>query len=279
MKTVLTIAGFDPSAGAGVTADLMVFAAHGLYGTAAVTALTIQSTRGVLASHPVDSAILAETLDCLDKDILPAGVKIGMVASSANTRAVSNYLEKLRSTDSERNDAPVVLDPVLISSSGRELLEPNGVEPLRQELLPLVDWVTPNVDELSLLAGLAIRSREDMAIAARRLQNQVDAGIGGRRIGVFAKGGHLDKPDDLLLTAEGGEHWLPGERIETNATHGTGCALSRACLARPVLGDEPLKAAGKAKDYVAEAMRNAPGVGQGKGPMRLLWPLQVEQWR
>ena len=275
MKTVLTIAGFDPSAGAGVTADLMVFAAHGLYGTAAVTALTVQSTLGVLASHPVDSAILADMLDCLHQDLRPAGIKIGMVASSSNIRVINEYLRTPRVSDSGRNYAPVVFDPVLVSSSGRELLDPNGVEPLR-ELLPLVDWVTPNVDELSLLAGLPIRSREDMAIAARRLQNQVDAGI-GRRLGVFAKGGHLDKPDDLVLTPEGEEQWLAGERIETNATHGTGCALSSAFLARLVLGDEPLKAAGKAKDYVAEAMRNATGIGQGKGPMGLLWPLQVEQ--
>lgn len=279
MKTALTIAGFDPSGGAGVTADLMVFAAHGLYGTAAVTALTIQSTLGVLASHPVDSATLREMLDCLDQDLPPAGIKIGMVASSSNVSVISEYLGTLRVTDSERDDAPVVFDPVLASSSGRELLDSNGVEPLR-ELLPLVDWVTPNVDELSLLAGLPIRSREDLLIAAHRLQNQVDPGIGGRRrLGVFAKGGHLDKPDDLLLTPEGDEHWLAGERIETNATHGTGCALSSAFLSRLVLGDEVLDAAKRAKDYVAAAMRNSPGIGHGKGPMGLLWPLQIEQRR
>jgi hydroxymethylpyrimidine/phosphomethylpyrimidine kinase len=277
MKTVLTIAGFDPSAGAGVTADLMVFAAHGLYGTAVLTALTVQSTLGVLASHPVDSAILADMLDCLDQDLRPAGVKIGMVASSDNVSVISEYLGTLRVTGSERAYAPVVCDPVLVSSSGRELLDSKGVERLQEKLLPLVDWVTPNVAELSLLAGLPVRSLEDMAIAGRRLQYQVATEIGGRRLGVFAKGGHLDKPDDLLLTPEGDEHWLAGERIETNATHGTGCALSSAFLARLVLGDEPLKAAGKAKDYVAEAMRKAPGIGQGKGPMGLLWPLQVEQ--
>src|SRR6185437_3194560 len=136
----------------------------------------------VLASHPVDSATLREMLDCLDLDLRPAGIKIGMVASSSNIRVINDYLGKLRLSDSGQNYAPVVFDPVLVSSSGHELLDSNGVEPLR-ELLPLVDWVTPNLDELSLLAGLPIRSREDMLIAAHRLQNQGDAGI-ARRLGV-----------------------------------------------------------------------------------------------
>jgi hydroxymethylpyrimidine/phosphomethylpyrimidine kinase len=278
MKTVLTIAGFDPSAGAGVTADLMVFAAHGLYGTAAITALTVQSTLGVLASHATDPAILRETLNCLREDLPPSGVKIGMIASSSNTLIINTYIEELNVVGAEVSPVPIVFDPVLISSSGRELLEPEGIAVLHQ-LLPLVDRLTPNADELSVLTGLPVRSREDVAIAARQLQTQVGTGLAGRRIGVFAKGGHLEKPDDLLLTPEGEEHWLAGERIETNATHGTGCALSSAFLARLVLGDDAVHAARSAKQYVAEAIRQAPRIGQGKGPMRLLWPLLGEQRR
>jgi hydroxymethylpyrimidine/phosphomethylpyrimidine kinase len=271
MKTVLTIAGFDPSAGAGVTADLMVFAAHGLYGTAAITALTVQSTLGVLASHASDPAILRETLNCLKEDLPPSGVKIGTTASSSNLPVIKEYIEDINVAGEEVSRVPIVFDPVLMSTSGRELLEPEGIAVLHQ-LLPLVDWLTPNADELSVLTGLPVRSGEDLAIAARQLQTQVGPGFAGRRIGVFAKGGHLEKPDDLLLTPEGEEHWLAGERIESNATHGTGCALSSAFLARLVLGDDAVHAARTAKQYVAEAIRQAPGIGQGKGPMRLLWP-------
>jgi hydroxymethylpyrimidine/phosphomethylpyrimidine kinase len=279
MKTVLTIAGFDPSAGAGVTADLMVFAAHGLYGTAAITALTIQSTLGVLTSHPVDPAILRETLDCLNEDLPPAGVKIGMVASSSNIRTISKYLLTIKVKDSASNHATIVLDPISAASSGWELLDPNGFAALQEELLPLVDWITPNVDELNLLTGLPVRSPVELAIAAHKLQSRVDRAIGGRPLGVFAKAGDLEKPDDLLLTPEGEEHWLAGKRIETNATHGTGCALSSAFLSRLALGDDVLSAARRAKDYVAGAMRNAPEIGHGKGPMGLLWPLRGEQRR
>jgi len=284
MKTVLTIAGFDPSSGAGVTADLMVFAAHGLFGTAAITALTVQSTLGVAATHPVDAAVLRETLDCLSADLPPSGVKIGITATSANILAISRYIASLQVELSVSYAPPIVLDPILASSSGRVLLDPEAVDALKTELLPLVDWVTPNIDELAVLTGLTVGSPADLLAAARALQTQVNGRSRpsppegtepqDKRIGVFAKGGHLDKPDDLLLTPSGEEHWLSGERIETSATHGTGCALSSGFLCGLVLGHPPLEAARNAKHYVAEAMRQAPAIGSGKGPMQLLWPLR-----
>src|ERR1035441_707147 len=138
MPTVLTIAGFDPSSGAGVTADLMVFAAHGLFGTACITALTVQSTVGVRSTHPVSGEIVAETLECLDADIPPAGIKIGMLASRDTTVRICEYIDRLdviHSVRSGRARVPVVLDPVLKSSSGRELLDPAGVTMLRERLL------------------------------------------------------------------------------------------------------------------------------------------------
>ena len=273
MKTVLTIAGFDPSSGAGVTADLMVFAAHGLFGTSAITALTVQSTLGVQASHPVGAAVLRETLECLGADLPPAGAKIGMAGSSDNMSIISRYLRNMKEMGSGYGVRPVVLDPILVSSSGRQLLDAEGVETLKAELLPLVDWVTPNVDELAALTGCQVRSAEELAAGARELQRLAGVRTDGRRIGVFAKGGHLDKADDLLLTPDCQEHWLAGEWIETNATHGTGCALSSAFLSRLVLGEDAVSAARKAKEYVAEAMRRAPGAGHGKGPMGLLWPV------
>lgn len=264
IRPVLTIAGFDPSSGAGVTADLMVFAAHGLFGTSCITSLTVQSTIGVKAAHPIRPETVRATLDCLQADLPAAGIKIGMLATAGTVVEVAGFLEGLRSWQ-ER--VPVVLDPVLRSSSGRELLDVEGVEMLRERLLPLVDWVTPNLDELSILTGRRVAERSDLPEAARLLQ-----GVGGR-LNVLATGGHLNPPDDFLLTAEGGTWWLPGARIDSTSTHGTGCALSSALLSGLVQGKTPYQAAVGAKLYVAEAIRTAEKVGQGRGPLNHLWPL------
>ena len=274
MKTVLTIAGFDPSSGAGVTADLMVFAAHGLFGTACITALTVQSTLGVQATHPVSCEIVKATLECLGADLPPAGVKIGMVADSFNINSICEILQQLREQHavySGTSQVRIVLDPVLRSSSGRELLDGAGVVALREKLLPLVDWVTPNLDELGVLTGKPVVGRSDVPSACRALQERV--GGAERRLGVFATGGHMDPPDDFLLLPTGEEVWLPGERVVTRSTHGTGCALSSAFLSRLVLGNGPQEAARGAKEYVAGALRTAVGVGSGRGPLNHLWPL------
>lgn len=274
MKTVLTIAGFDPSSGAGVTADLAVFAAHGLFGISCVTSLTVQSTMGVRASHPVDAAILKETLECLAEDIPAAGIKIGMLGTAAAVEAVADFLEELREQGSK---IPVVVDPVLRASlslgPGGRLLAPGAAHGLRTRLIPLADWVTPNMEELGWLTVMPTKGRGEMEAAAERLQLEVTE-HGGRRINVLAKGGNLKVPDDFLLQAHGEATWLPGVRVETAATHGTGCALSSALMCRLVLGDAPVEAARAAKGYVAEAMRRAVKIGHGAGPMNLLWPLQ-----
>jgi hydroxymethylpyrimidine/phosphomethylpyrimidine kinase len=267
MPTVLTIAGFDPSSGAGVTADLMVFAAHGLFATSAITALTVQSTVGVRSTHAVSAEILAATLDHLCSDLPPAGVKIGMLGTAANVRAVARFLGDLRRSNPQ---IMVVLDPVIRSSSGRELLDEEGVRLLRTVLLPGVDWVTPNLDELRILTGSSgTPGREDLPEACRTLQSRV----GAATLGVLATGGHLDPPDDFLVIPTGEETWLPGERIVTRATHGTGCALSSAFLSRLVLGDTPAQAARGAKQYVTGALRTATERGSGYSSMNHLWTL------
>jgi hydroxymethylpyrimidine/phosphomethylpyrimidine kinase len=277
VKTVLSIAGFDPSSGAGVTADLMVFAAHGLFGTSCITGLTVQSTIGVRAVHPVDAGILAETLACLEEDVPAAGIKIGMLGTKQAVDAVSSFLEELRGRGSE---IPVVVDPVLRASfslgPGGKLLDPGGAHMLRTRLLPLADWVTPNMEELGWLTTVAARDREGMEAAAERLQCEVGE-QGGRRINVVAKGGDLEVPDDLVLMADGSSTWLKGERVETTSTHGTGCALSSALMCRLVRGDSAMEAVRGAKEYVAEAMRSAVKIGHGHGPMNLLWPLRGSQ--
>lgn len=264
MQSVLTIAGFDPSSGAGITADLMVFRAHGLFGTSCISSLTVQSTAGVRGVQPVAADVVRDTLDCLGADIPAAGVKIGMLATAANVAVVADFLEVLRGRGVR---VPVVLDPVLRSSSGRELLEPEGVVLLRERLLRLVDWVTPNLDELGVLSGRTVTKRDDLPGAARALQER----CGG--LNVLATGGHLVPPDDLVVTAGSELHWLRGELIETTSTHGTGCALSSALLCRLVAGDAAVHAARGAKRYVAEAIRSAVAIGVGRGPVNHLWPL------
>lgn len=264
--TVLTIAGFDPSSGAGVTADLLVFAAHGLFGISCITSLTVQSTLGVRSSHSVEPRIIAETLACLNDDLPPAGIKIGMLGTADAVETIAVFLEDFKGRGS---NSPIVLDPVLRSSSGRELLDPRGVDLLQSRLLSLADWITPNLDELSILSGQPVANRDQMISAARSLQSGL-----AKEINVLVTGGHLNPPDDLLLTAKGTEHWLAGEHIATRSTHGTGCALSSALLSRLVLGDEALAAAQAAKHYVTEALRSATPIGHGKGPMNHLWPLR-----
>ena len=216
MKTLLTIAGFDPSSGAGITADLTVFAAHGCFGMAAVTALTVQSTLGVRASYPVREQQLRETLHCLQEDLPPSGIKIGMLANAANVDAVADFVSVCKQ---QSEMLPVVLDPVFRSSSGRDLLDAEGLARLKDRLLPLVDWITPNLAELAELAGLPAGGPSEMEAAVRAVQASFP------QLAVVATGGHLDSADDLVAVPGQPMHWLRGPKVVSQATHGTGCAL------------------------------------------------------
>lgn len=267
---VLAIAGFDPSGGAGVTADLKVFAAHRLYGMAAITALTVQSTQGVRRVEPVGAELLRQTLDCLRDDTEVAGIKIGMLATSENVAVVARFL---RGCGLRRNR--VVLDPVLRSSSGKALIDVDGLAALQEELLPVVGWVTPNLEEMVLLSRLEYGSRQVVPEGARTLAQLVAEG-GNSELNVVVTGGHLDQPDDFLRTADGYEQWFRGQKLVTRATHGTGCTFSSALLSRLVLGDSAAEAVRAAKEYVTEAMRAAYPVGKGKGPLHHLFRLAAE---
>lgn len=258
----LTIAGFDPSSGAGVTADLKVFAAHGIYGLAAVTALTVQSTQGVRRVEPISPEILRQTLDCLAEDVEISGIKIGMLANDGVVNAVSGFL-----AESGIPGGRIVLDPIISSTSGRKLLSEDGLSQLRTALLPLVGWVTPNIDELAILVEASVPGREAIPEATARLAAKYPA------LNIVVTGGHLDAPDDFLRTADGITRWFPGRRIKTTATHGTGCAFSSALLARLLAGYRPLEAVAAAKAYVAEAMKAAKPLGKGRGPLHHLYQL------
>ncbi len=263
LRPLLTIAGFDPSSGAGITADLFVFAAHGFFGTSATTALTVQSTLGVLASHPVAAHVLSASLDCLEEDLPAGGIKIGMLATADNVRSVASFLERKRL----RDRVPVVLDPVLLASSGRALLSLDGLEVLREELLPLVDWATPNRQELGWMLGRKLDTSQDVEDGARELASHFPD------LSLVATGGDTDSADDLVYTSAGGAEWMRGRRIASDATHGTGCAFSSALLCGLCGKRDGLEAARMAKEYVALAIQTAVRRGGGKGPMNLLWPL------
>ena len=266
MTTMLTIAGFDPSSGAGVTADLLVFASFGCFGTACATALTVQSTVGVRSTEPVSAALVADTLACLEEDLPADGLKIGMLATEENVVEVCEFLDRVRKKSKR---VPVVLDPVLRSSSGRALLSPAGVEALCLRLLPLVDWVTPNLMELGELTGRNVATRAEMETSSRDLAGRYQA------LGVVAKGGHLEAGAfDLVLEAGGRVTWLPGERIASRSTHGTGCAFSSAMACGIAQGADAVSAARAAKEFVRGAIEYAAPIGAGHGPMNLLWPLR-----
>jgi hydroxymethylpyrimidine/phosphomethylpyrimidine kinase len=267
----LTIAGYDPSSGAGITADLQVFSAHSIFGISAITALTVQSTRGVAAVEPVSGDLLRKTLKTLVSDLPPQGVKIGMLGSAEVVEIIAEFLTESPRDQSGKSLIPIVLDTVLRSSSGADLLAPKAVEILRKKLLPLVDWITPNWSELALLSGTPVDSLAEAEHAAQLLQATYPF------LNLIVTGGDQARPTDLFCPVKADFIRLDGERIETTSTHGTGCAFSTFFLSEMIYKKSPSEAARAAKSYVSEALRCAPGLGHGRGPMNLLWPLQQKR--
>lgn len=265
----LTVAGYDPSSGAGVTADLEVFASHGVAGVSAVTALTLQSKSGVRRVETVNHRFLQETLDLLAEEVTIDAMKIGMLATAELVRVVTNFLKRA-AIPRER----IVLDPVIRSSSGAELLSAEGVELVRTEMLGLVGWVTPNLAEAGALLGEGLPGRAEVPGVAGRIHALgTRAGVQGTGhlvpgaatgLNVVVTGGHLDSPDDFLRTAEGEEVWFPGERVEArgrHGTHGTGCVFSSALLCRLMLGDLKMDAVRGAKAAVVRRLLGDPVAG------------------
>ena len=259
---VLSIAGFDPSCGAGIAADLKTFAAHNCYGIAAITALTIQSTQGVKAVHATPAATLRAQIEALLEDSPPVAVKIGMLANRANAAVLSDLLEKSPLPN-------VVLDPVIEpSSGGPELMDAAGVKHLREELLKRVALVTPNVPEAELLLGMEIRDVAAMEAAARKLVER------GARA-ALVKGGHLEKPVDVLFDGTDAAKF-EGEKVRGEHTHGSGCTLSAAIAAQLAHGKNLHEAVLLAKVYVTKAMAHGYATGKGPGPLNHFFRLQSE---
>jgi len=258
---VLTIAGFDPSSGAGVTADVKTIAAHGCYGVACITALTVQSTAGVRRIEPVASQLFLETLHELIADIGVAAIKIGMLGSRRIAKVLADFLEKEKLP-------VVVLDPILKASSGAALLDAAGVKSMRERLLSLATVVTPNVEEAATLTGLTVRDPEEMRAAAAKLH-----AMGAKD--VVITGGHLDKAIDLLsFTNSRGvveQELFKAERQRSKSTHGTGCAFSSAMACHLAHGRGLPEAVLLAKAFVGAAITNAHALGRGIGPLHHLY--------
>lgn len=268
MRTALTIAGSDPSGGAGIQADLKTFAAFGLYGATAITAITVQSTKGVEAVAPLSADLVTAQIEAVAGDLTIAATKVGMLASAAIVEAVAAAIEEL--------ELPlVVVDPVLVSTSGARLLDDDGVQALCLELLPRSRVITPNVPEAEVLSGRRIASLDDARDAARRIHEMGAAAViitGGharKGSGVRAEGSSIDVID--LLFDGRNFHEFRTARIESAHTHGTGCTFASAVAAGLALGRDLPDAAARAQQYVAGAIAHAPGIGHGRGPLNHFW--------
>jgi hydroxymethylpyrimidine/phosphomethylpyrimidine kinase len=259
---LLTIAGFDPSCGAGVAADLKTFAAHNCYGVAAVTALTVQSTKGVESVHPTPAPTLRAQLEALAEDVSISAVKIGMLGTKANAVAVAEFLDK-------HKFAHVVLDPVTKSTSGdADLIDPGGLKFLSDEFLRRASVITPNIPEAELLTGLKVKDVDGMKAAAQKLIEQ------GARA-VIVTGGHLEKPTDVLC--ESGQFFtLGGDHVKSGNTHGSGCTFSSAIAAQLACGQQLQEAVILAKAFVTKAIEKSYSIGKGPGPLNHLYRFHQE---
>ncbi len=253
MRTVLTIAGSDPSGGAGIQADLKTISAHGHYGMSVITALTAQNTGGVYGISEVSSDFVGQQLDCVLSDIPADAMKIGMIYSPA----IIHVLVRKLMAYGVRN---MVLDPVMVSTSGRPLLAGEALDSLVKHLIPLATVITPNIPEAAYLSGRAIESRDDRIRAAEK----ISAHFGGH---ILVKGGHgKDSADDMLYW-QGEVKWFHSPRIDNKNTHGTGCTLSSAIACNLAAGYGILESVGRAKRYITNALTANLDLGHGRGPL------------
>jgi hydroxymethylpyrimidine/phosphomethylpyrimidine kinase len=257
---VLTIAGFDPSSGAGVAADIKTIAAHGCYGIAAITAMTVQSTAGVREVSPVDPRLITDTLNELVAEVKVSAVHIGMLGSGAVASRVAEFLEKAKPPN-------VVLDPILKSSSGASLLDAAGIGVLKERLLRLSTVITPNVHEATELTGVPIENVDDMKLAAQKLQE-----MGAQ--GVVVTGGHLERAIDLLSVKDQYLQIFKSDLLPSTNTHGTGCAFSTTIACQLAQERSLSTAVLLAKSYVTAAIANGYPIGKGPGPVNHMYQMR-----
>lgn len=260
MKTALTIAGSDSSGGAGIQADIKTMTVNGVYAMSVITALTAQNTTGVRSVMNVTPEFLEEQMDCVFTDIRPDAVKIGMLPSAELMRAVAG---KLREYGAVR----IVVDPVMVATSGSRLMEEDAVQVMKEELFPLADVITPNLPEAEVLSGRTIVTEQEMEDAA--------AWIGQTcRTAVLLKGGHQRNDANDLLYRDGSLRWFRGKRIMNPNTHGTGCTLSSAIVANLAKGFSLEESVERAKEYLSGALADQLDLGKGSGPVNHAFPLK-----
>ena len=260
LKTVLTIAGSDSSGGAGIQADLKTMTMNGVYGMSAITALTAQNTTGVRAIQESTPDFLRQQIDAVFEDIYPDAVKIGMVSSGVLIQVIADRLRHYHASN-------IVIDPVMVSSSGYALMQEDAAVILTQELLPLATLVTPNIPEAQVLSGMNINTTEDMVEAALQIGNRYQCAV-------LLKGGHSINDANDLLYADGTLTWFSGQRIDNSNTHGTGCTLSSAIASNLAKGFSLAVSVQRAKDYVSGALAAMLDLGAGSGPMHHAFDLQ-----
>ena len=253
MKTALTIAGSDSCGGAGIQADIKTMTMNGVYAMSAITAMTAQNTTGVKAIQESTPEFLKQQLDAVFEDIYPDAVKIGMVLSSELIRVIADRLAYYGAGN-------IVVDPVMVASSGAALMKSEAVKVLTEELLPSASLVTPNIPEANVLSGTVIESREDMLTAAKVIGDNFGCAV-------LLKGGHSINDANDLLYVNGGYRWFEGKRIDNPNTHGTGCTLSSAIAANLAKGFDLDESVKRAKDYISGALAAMLDLGHGTGPM------------
>lgn len=260
MKKVLTIAGSDCSGGAGIQADLKTMAAHKVYGMSAITSLTAQNTTGVYGISDVSPEFLSQQLDCIFTDIFPDAVKIGMVSDKELIGVIADKLIQYKPDN-------IVVDTVMVSTSGSSLLKEDAIDVLCERLIPLADVITPNIPEAEVLSGIHIDSADKMIEAAKIIQDKFLY----KSTGVLIKGGHeLNTANDLLYK-DGNAVWFNGERIDNPNTHGTGCTLSSAIACNLALGRSMEDAVRYSKRYISGALKAGLDLGKGSGPLNHIY--------
>ena len=262
MKTALTIAGSDCSGGAGIQADIKTMTMNGVYAMSAVTALTAQNTTGVRAIQESTPDFLKQQMDAVFEDIYPDAVKVGMVASGELIRVIADRLRYYGAKN-------VVIDPVMVATSGSALMKNDAVQTLIEELLPLSTLVTPNIPEAQVLTGLTIETKEDMVMAAKQMGDRYHCAV-------LLKGGHSINDANDLLYAKGEWIWFEGKRIHNPNTHGTGCTLSSAIASNLAKGFTLAESVQRAKDYISGALAAMLNLGEGSGPMNHAFDLKGE---
>ena len=253
MRTAVTIAGSDSSGGAGIQADIKTMMANGVYAMSAITALTAQNTTGVTSILNATPEFLGQELDAIFTDIYPDAVKIGMVSESGLIRTIA---AKLRQYEAKN----IVVDPVMVATSGARLISEEAVETLKKELFPLACILTPNIPETEVLTGMEVKNTEDMIEAAKRISEEYHCAV-------LCKGGHQLNDANDLLYADGTYSWFNGKRINNPNTHGTGCTLSYAIASNLAKGFSLEESVERAKDYISGALAAMLDLGKGSGPM------------